>query len=76
MFLPNLDGDTVDASGRGKDGSGGSRRGGRTAAAGGPLTLGRWGSGCTARASCLFSFGRHFLKEGVWSWFGIQDSLF
>jgi hypothetical protein len=40
----------------------------------GLLTLGWWCSGCTARARCLFrSFvGRHFLKEGVWSWFWIQ----
>ena len=65
MFLPNLDGDTVDAPGRREDGCGGSGRGRRTAA--GLLTLGCW---CTGRASCLFSsFGRHFLKEGVWSWF-------
>ena len=66
MFLPNLDGDTVDVPGRRKDGRGGSGRGRRTAAAG-LLALGGW---CTGRASCLFSsFGRHFLKEGVWSWF-------
>ena len=65
MFLPNLDGDTVDAPGRRKDGRCGNGRGRRTAA--GLLTLGCW---CTGRASCLFSsFGRHFLKEGVWSWF-------
>ena len=62
MFLPNFDGDTVDAPGRRKDGRGGSGRGRRTAA--GLLTLGCW---CTGRASCLFSsFGRHFLKEGVY----------
>ena len=60
MFLPNFDGDTVDASSRRKDGCGGSGRGRRTAA--GLLTLGGW---CTGRASCLFSsFGRHFLKRG------------
>ena len=60
MFLPNFDGDTVDANGRRKDGCGGGRRrGGRTAAAG-LLTLGGWRTG---RASCLFSsFGRHFLR--------------
>ena len=72
MFLPNLDGDTVDAPGRRKDGCGGSGRGRRTAA--GLLTFGCW---CTGRASCLFSsFGRHFLKEGVWSWFLFQDPIF
>ena len=73
MFLPNLDGDTVDAPGRRKDGCGGSGRGRRTAA--GLLTFGWW---CSGRASCLFSsFGRHFLKEGVWSWFCFRtDFLF
>ena len=72
MFLPNLDGDTVDAPGRRKDGRGGSGRGRRTAA--GLLTLGGW---CTGRASCLFSsFGRHFLKEGVWSWFCFRTDFF
>ena len=73
MFLPNLDGDFVDVSGRGEDGCGGSGRGRRSGT--GLLTFGC--SGCTARASCCFCcFGRHFLKEGVWSWFWIQDSLF
>ena len=78
MFLPNLDGDFVDVSGRREDGCGGSGRGRRTAA--GLLALGGWCSGCTARASCLFrSFaGRHFLKRGglviVVLWF--QDSIF
>ena len=72
MFLPNLDGDFVDVSGRREDGCGGSGRGRRTAA--GLLTLGGWGSGCTARARCLFSFfvGRHFLKEGVCRGFGFR----
>ena len=75
MFLPNLDGDTVDAPGRRENGRDGSGRGRRTAA--GLLTLGGWCSGCTGRASCLFSsFGRHFLKEGVWSWFLFQDPIF
>ena len=75
MFLPNLDGDFVDVSGRRKNRSGGSGRERRTAA--GLLTFGWWRSGSTARARCLFrSFvGRHFLKEGVWSWFWIQDCL-
>ena len=73
MFLPNLDRDTIDASRRRKDGRDGRRR--RTAA--GLLTLGGWCSGCTARASCLFSsFGRHFLKEGVWSWFLVSGLTF
>ena len=55
MFLPNLDGDTVDAPGRRKDGCGGSGRGRRTAA--GLLTLGGWCSGGTA-----FRRG-HFLRK-------------
>ena len=63
MFLPNLDGDFVDVSGRRKNRSGGSGRGRRSSA--GLLTFGWWCSGCTARASCLFrSFRRHFLKRG------------
>ena len=72
MFLPNLDGDTVDAPGRRKYGRDGSGRGRRTAA--GLLTFGCW---CTGRASCLFSsFGRHFLKEGVWWWFLVSGLTF
>ena len=75
MFLPNLDGDFVDVSGRRKNRSGGSGRGRRNSA--GLLTLGWWCRGCTARALCLVSFfRRHFLKEGVWSWFWIQYSYF
>ena len=60
MFLPNLDGDAVDAPGRREDGCGGSGRGRRTAA--GLLTLGWW---CTGRAGCFFSsFGCHFGGSG------------
>ena len=73
VFLPNLDGDTVDAPRRREDGCHGRRR--RTAA--GLLTLGGWCSGGPASASfCFSSFGRHFLKEGVWSWFWFQDPIF
>ena len=73
VFLPNLDGDTVDAPGGREDGRHGRRR--RTAA--GLLTLGGWCSGCTGRASCLFSsFGRHFLKRGGLVVVLFQDPIF
>ena len=57
MFLPNLDGDFVDVSGRREDGCGSSRRGrrGRRTAAG-LLTLGGWCSGCTARPRTVSGF--------------------
>jgi hypothetical protein len=75
VFFPNLDGDFVDVSGRGENRCGGSGRGRRTAA--GLLTLEWWCSGCTARARCcLCSLVVTFLKEGVWSWFYLQDCFF
>ena len=59
VFFPNLDGDTVDASGEGKDGSGGIGR-----AAGFLALVGR-GSGAARGRCCFRSFiGRHFLKRG------------
>ena len=63
IYLENLDGDTIDAPGRREDECGGSEQGRRSST--GILALGGWCSGCTARASCLFSsFGQHFLKRG------------
>ena len=68
VFLPNLDGDFVDVSGRREDGSGGSGRGRRTG-----LVFWRLAGGEVAPllvpVVVSVSLVDIFLKEGVWSWF-------